>query len=303
MAVLHEIDLRMRCVVQVVHHILILLLQYSTKNHKDGFNKLPNYDDALAEIVKKNYDKKFERKKILHQEHNRKYFYNDFSKKKGGLHTSIKIDSLDLIVICVILKTKYLSTIKDKGRCCANCEHVCNRCGVVNCEDNETGNCDFASCKCGNTCDYIVYKLFIIVARAIRNSNAHINEALCAGFSAGTIQFEDFPDCKTWRDIWDVVNTASLNCLKRLENEGHITLDEYKDEEMNLRITLRKEPAFLLPIAGGYSKQYRDLIIGEAEKVEIFDRLKSVEESISKGDHNLLYLLICVGCPEKKYLF
>jgi len=65
MAVLHEIDLRMRCVVQVVHHILILLLQYSTKNHKDGFNKLPNYDDALAEIVKKNYDKKFERKKML----------------------------------------------------------------------------------------------------------------------------------------------------------------------------------------------------------------------------------------------
>ena len=189
-------------------------------------------------------------------------------------------------MICVILRTKFLSTIENTDRkCCPNCEHVCKRCGIVDCGNDETGNCEFDACSnCGNSCDFVVYKLFIIVAKAFRNSNAHITPQLCADFSAGITQFEDFPDCKTWKDIWDVVNTASLNCLEILQRESHITLDEFKDEEMNLRIALRKEPAFLLPIAGGYSKQYRDLIIGEAEKVEIFDRLKSVEENISKGN-------------------
>jgi len=242
MGSLHDLDLRMRCTLQTLHHILILILQYSSKNHKDAVTK-NDPDVALAEIIKINYNK-LGNKKSFHKDHNADYFYDDPSKKKDGLRKSIKIKSLDFGVICMILRTASLTSIADDAnKCCVDCYHKCIRCNVQHLTfcDTETGDCNYGPCaNCGPMdCGYIKCILLAIVCRALRNTNAHITIELCNKFQAKTEKFKDFPDSDEWPKIWNVVNKAALDCLKFWQIKGYMKEDDYKDNEVNLRIAWR----------------------------------------------------------------
>jgi len=284
MAFLHHLDLRMRCTLQTLHQILVLILQYSSTNHNDAVTK-NDPDVALAEIIKSKYNK-FGNKKSLHKDPNKDYFYDDPRKGKDGLRKSIKIESLDCSVICMILRTAYLTSIADDAnKCCVDCHHECTRCNVQHLTfcDTETGDCKFGPCANCNAkdCDYIKFILLAITCRAFRNTNAHITTELCNKFQAKTEKFKDFPDSDEWPKIWNVVNKAALDCLKFWQIKGYMKEDDYKDNEVNLRIAYNKDANFLISIAGSYIDGFRKLIIGEAEMTE---HLKKVETCLREGN-------------------
>ena len=275
---LHDLDLRMRCTLQTLHHILVLILQYSSTNHKDAVT-VKNPDTALAKIIKCNYAK-FKGKKALLKDHYKNYFYDDPSKKEKGLRRSIRIKSLDLNVISMILRTAYLTSIGDNAhKCCANCEHECIRCNVKHLTffETECGDCEYGPCakNCNADCGYIKFILFAIICRAFRNTNAHLTPELCDKFQNGTEIFKDFPDSNDWTKIWNVVNKAALDCLKYLQNKGHIKENAFEDLKMNLRIAYKQEANFLIPIVGSYIDDFRRLIISEAELTEQLTQIKT----------------------------
>jgi len=111
MAFLHPIDLRMRCTLQTLHQILVLILKYSSKSHKDAVTK-NDPDVALAEIIKNNYNE-FKKKKLLQEPHYKHFFYDDSSLEKDGLRESIIIKSLDFGVVCIIIKSSKLTSFKN----------------------------------------------------------------------------------------------------------------------------------------------------------------------------------------------
>ena len=281
MVFLHDLDLRMRCTLQTLYRILVLLLQYSSKNHKDAVT-INDPGVAFAEVIKSNYNK-FKNKKGLHKDHYQNYFFDDPSKGKAGLRKSIRIDSIDMGVICMILRTPYLTSI---NKCCQNCDHECTKCNskhLTNHCDTETGNCNYAPCATckSNECGYMKVILFAIVCRVFRNANAHITAKLCVEFEAGNELLEGFPDSDDWSKIWNVVNEVALSCLKFLQTESHIHKDAYKDHEMNLYIAYRHDYNFLVPIVGNYVEDYRKKIIGEAE---ITEHMQKFEKCLSEGN-------------------
>jgi len=276
MAFLHPIDLRMRCTLQTLHQILVLILEYSSKSHKDAVTK-NDPDVALAEIIKNNYNE-FKKKKLLQEPHYKHFFYDDSSLEKDGLRESIIIKSLDFGVVCIIIKSSKLTSFK---KCCNECRHKCTKCNVEHLKNwkTETGDCNYKSCiKCNTTnkdCNYVKFLLFATICRALRNTSAHITEDLCKDFEAGRKKFENFPDSDKWSKIWDVVNKAALDCLDFLKKEKHIEEKVYKDYEMDLRIAYSKDSNFLIPIVGNYLDCFRKLIIGEAEMTEHMNRIET----------------------------
>ena len=169
---LHDLDLRMRCTLQTLHNVLVLILQYSSRNHKDAVT-VNDADVALAEIINNKYvDVDFS--KSFLGKHYKEVFYDDPSRGVTGLRKSIRIKSLDFNVIGIILRTAYLTSIGDNAnKCCANCEHECIRCKVQHltiCK-TECGDCEYGPCaaNCNTDCGYVKFILFAIVCRAFRS--------------------------------------------------------------------------------------------------------------------------------------
>ena len=275
MVEIHELDIRMKCILQVVHHILVLLLRLSTTNHRDCLTK-NNPDIGLAEIIRKK-ESKFKSKKSLNKDHHKNFFYDPSTNK---LRNAITIQRLDYQVICLLLRTPFLTSFKDLF-CCGSCDHGCTTCHPRPCEGNL--DCVINVCSCGCRFEYILN--FIIVARLLRNTNAHTSYEQYVEFvSNSSFVFDDFPKSNNWVDIWKIVNKACMDCLDVLLHHGLVDKDEVKDQEMDLWIGLRKEQNFLLPIVGTFMKQYRELISSEKN---IESRLEGLEQRIMENSKSI----------------
>ena len=83
------------------------------------------------------------------------------------------------------------------------------------------------ACRSSTKCGYLIVKRFVDVAAFFRNCISH--EAPNKGCDKDKEPtFWDFPLSTTWREVWDVVNKASLDCLKVLYNGGFIEIDDHK---------------------------------------------------------------------------
>ena len=297
MVKLDEISIRSNHLLITLRKILILVLEYSISLHDACKNK-SDLNIGLAEVIAANNQNFGKKKSIQNNDHYRKHFYDG----NGKLKKSIDIKKLDISVLVILIKTRFISSpppskstnsLFVQSRCCIDCNHDKCFCGVkidsgtccknkancgyeacaskcppsmnwkcsIDCKHQQgcsTGinaasssecsnprNCKKMGCPCPSStkCDFIIMKRFTDVAAFFRNCISH-------GTYVTAPAFDEFPLSKSWREVWEVVNKASLDCLKVLCNNNNtsVKIDDYKDYEMWLRISLIENQTFLLPV-------------------------------------------------------
>ena len=313
MVEIHEINLRSNHLSLTLHEILVLVLKYSISLHDDCKTK-NDLNVGLAEVIAAN-NRSFNNPKgpIQKCDHHKKHFYDG----DKNLKNSIDIEKLDIQVLVILLRTKFIYTPSNKSvlepsiflthRCCKGCKHdkcLCGKeidtkescknnkanCGYDVCLNNfckfpedwrcsvdckhlpkgctkgtnpsdspecsesikagKTTRCMKMGCPCRSSakCDFIIIRRFIDVAAFFRNCISHTTYSDWCDLENGNPALEEFPLSKTWREVWDVVNKASLDCLKVLHSVKFIKIDDYKDYEMKLRISLKEDQKYLVPI-------------------------------------------------------
>ena len=89
-------------------------------------------------------------------------------------------------------------------------------------------NCKKMGCPCPSStkCDYTIVKRFNDVAAFFRNCVSHmITYVECCDLEAiSKSTFDEFPLSNSMREVWEVVNKASLDCLKVLCNNNNTSV-------------------------------------------------------------------------------
>ena len=145
-------------------------------------------------------------------------------------------------------------------------------------------NCKKMGCPCESSpkCQFIAVKRFVEVAAFFRNSHSHATLAVYSSLDDGNPAFENFPLSKSWENIWEVVNKASLDCLTVLKsNGGFIDIEVYKDYEMKLRISLKEDVKHLIEVVSKDFQRLSDAIMTEESKIS--KDLKDLRREMNKG--------------------
>ena len=129
---LHDIEIRIRYVLQILHDILVLLLKVALTLNDECIDKV-DLNIGLAEVISKNQNKFKSKKNIHDNEHYKKHFYD---KRTGLLKTTNKIEELDITVLVILVKTNFISRSKTSVKsllkefgCCGDCLHEFCMCG------------------------------------------------------------------------------------------------------------------------------------------------------------------------------
>ena len=329
----HEIKIRSNQLLLTLHEILILVLKYSISLHDACKNK-KDLNVGLAEVIAANTKKFDKNKSIQKNAHYKKYFYD----VNGKLKNSIEIKKLDISVLVILIKIKFISSSSTsanslflQSRCCVDCIHDKCFCGVkvdpdisckkkancgyiacasglcfpsmnwkcsIDCKHQQgcsTGinaasssecsnprNCQKMGCPCPSStkCDFIIMKRYIDVAAFFRNCISHVTYDGCCDLEDGKPAFDEFPLCKSWKEVWEVVNKASLDCLKVLSNNTYIQKDDYKDYEMRLRISLKEDIKHLLDVVSNDIQNCFQVIFGEEKNYEQMKNYKIVLDDL-----------------------
>ena len=345
----HEIKIRSNHLLLTLHKILILVLKYSISLHDACKNK-GDLNIGLAEVIAANIQNFFKKKSIQKNAHYKKYFYDG----KGQLKNSIEIEKLDISILVILTRTKFIASPPTSTnplflhrKCCIGCKHdkcFCGdmvdqefscmkkaNCGYEACASNcpipqtwkcsidckhqhgcltgtnaasspqclDPKNCKKMGCPCPSStkCDYIIMKRYIDVAAFFRNCISHVTYNECCNLEAGIPAFDEFPLSKSWREVWEVVNKASLDCLKVLSNNIFIQKDDlYKDYEMRLRISLKEDIRHLLDIVSNDIQNCFQVILGEERNSEQLKDYKYELDNLRKSMDILLTLSFFISC-------
>ena len=330
----HEIKIRSNHLLLTLHEILILVLKYSISLHDACKNK-NDLNVGLAEVIAANIQNFRKKKSIQNNTNYKKYFYDG----NGQLKNSIEIEKLDISILVILNRTKFISSPPTSTnplflhrKCCIGCKH--DKCFCGDTVDQEfsckkKANCGYIACACGSNCplsmtwkcsidckhqqgcstasspecldpqkckkmgcpcpsstkcDYIITKRFIDVAAFFRNCISHVTYVECCDLEAGIPAFDEFPLSKSYREVWEVVNKASLDCLKALYNSnGFIQMDDYKDYEMRLRISLKENKKNLLDMVSNDIQHFFQVILGEERISEQMKDYKNELDNLRKS--------------------
>ena len=346
----HELKIRSNHLLLTLHEILILVLKHSISLHDDCKNKR-DLNVGLAEVISANIQNFGRKTSIQKNAYYKKHFYEN----NGILKNSIEIKKLDISVLVILIRIKFISSpppLKStkslflQSRCCVDCKHDECFCGVkikteftcikkancgyeacgsncplpqtwkcsIDCKHQQgcsTGtnaasssecldpkNCKKMGCPCPSStkCDYIIMKRYIDVAAFFRNCISHVTYDECCDLEAGIPAFDEFPLSKSWREVWEVVNKASLDCLKVLSNNIFIQKDDYKDYEMRLRISLKEDIRHLLDVVSNDIQNCFQVILGEERNSEQLKDYKYELDNLRKSMDILLTLSFFISC-------
>ncbi|XP_066925004.1 uncharacterized protein [Clytia hemisphaerica] len=249
---IHELEVRIKYLRAALYKIMVHLLKFCVRNHKDCITRM-NPDIGLAEIINTHLTR-FQRKKVFHAEPEYKKCFYDTA---GNLKTLIAIDGLELMVVYHLIHTSFISDI-NKRKCCGRCTHPCLTCPGV-CQAK--ADCLFGSCSsCRNSnCESSSMQQFIHIVSSLRHGYSHAEFHFYRRFQSGRDVFTDFPRSKTFEDIWKIANESSTKCLDVMLKVGFLNQSQFDDLKMELRIALRKDIKFLLAV--GESKRYHNFEI------------------------------------------
>jgi len=267
---IHVIDLRLKCVLTVLRYVLLVLMDYSCQRHKDCKTK-HDLGIAMAEIYTAN-ENFLKKKKTLNK---KQYKDNIYDKTTGQLKNSFDVNDLDFIFICDLLLAKKFSTLS-KDACCLNCQHECYTCGLE-CQQRVT--CKYKACSTcrSGDCAFLKFKLFIALAKALRNTNAHETFETYEKFTKNLHDFQFFPLANNWDEIWIEMYNATKFCLDKMFGNGFITKEILEEKDVDLRIARRKEKEFLIPIVCGFIKEFHRSIVQQGE---IHGELQSIQKKL-----------------------
>ena len=250
---IHPIDLKRRCVLLIGKKCLAESLKYLCYRHPDG-EPLINPNDRFNKIlsIDKNKLKHFKNNKISN------------------------IDDLDITGLCQIIDHIFPGLEGNEYvYCCDECVHGCdnNHPACSRSKKKVTVGCNKKPCtKCGKSCEAMEIQHCTFLLRMLRNMTDHIDDnKQYINLEQYKMPIKPFVNCRSWEEIWKIMNDAILGCLKILKGYNFIDDRVYKDHETDLWICLRKKKDDLWMLFGNHLKDLptRDEIFDIFKKASI----------------------------------
>ena len=273
---IHDLDIRVKYTLQLLHQVLVLVLKFVIKNHKHCSDKV-DLGKGLSEVLQKNFQD-FKGTK-LYKELNYKQHFIDSTNK---LKTTIYIESLDISILTLLITEKFIYEKSHLTKCCSNCKHNKCSCGLNPKDCPNKANCGL-SCSCkAAPCDVVRILKFCSVARSLRNCFAHAADDVYQKLENKNGGLKEFPQTKTWIELWTLINKETLSCLKIILTDPNLLSKEtYKDFKMELWFVFRKQINCLLPLVD--AAHYYQTILGEANSQENIDKICKEIQRTKKG--------------------
>ena len=227
----HELDLRIKCLLLKCQHSLADLLSYFVDLQWRGPDSTKT-DERLMEII---------RNKRLIQDDNIlviNHFQFDINKK------SIPIQRLKPQEICGILLSKQLDLMRSIC-CCVRCEHECLSCvktdGGQPLVHVDTVNCYKKKCSyCGEGCMEQAYIQHLVLIQQLVDVNKKVKESDVYQSFQENQPFEELVEFKKWEQLWKGVHKAVTSFCDFLVRQSYISQETWKDRDMDIRIVLKK---------------------------------------------------------------
>ena len=264
MTKVHGTDIRFKCILKTLHSLLYFVLKFAIENHDDDDKISPDLDTRLAKIIFKSSNKsKFERKQFVKDKNYKKHFYLNNNSEKS----KVIIKDLDVTVLSNLIITPFMNkkSFYKNCQCCSKCNHEC-KCGkdfLFNVCTSKS-NCSYDTClgcKSSKPCEYMEIINFVKICKSFRGSISHLKYAFFDDFETGKQQLNDFPCSGSLRNIWDVINESSINCLNILMKYNVIDSELFQDYEMHIRVALKYDVSTLVHSID--VNHYYKVILGE----------------------------------------
>ena len=293
---LHELDIRIKYVLNILHQVLILLLKFMIKNHKHCINNKVDIGKGLVEVLNKNL-REFKGTKLCTDPIYKKHFFAinpNTNKLTKNLKTSIELESLDISVLTLLLKKKFIYKKTILKQCCVNCKHDKCSCGLDPKICDKKSNCGLGGClNCNSSSCYLVKILnFCDISRSLRNCFAHVsNNDVYQTLEIGNGDLDEFPKTKKWIKLWHLVNLATCACLKIVlkHDKKLLPMESYKDFQMELWFALRKQKQCLLMLVESDLNNFYQTVLGRATYEEQTAKILNEIKQVKKG--LLLYVI------------
>ena len=281
---IHHIDIRVKYIIQILHNVLVLVLKFLIKNHQQCNDKV-DLEKGLAEVLKKN-ESEFKKTKLFSDPNYKSHFClvdlhtNNLT---NTLKATIDIESLDIAVLTLLIKKKFIFEKSNLTKCCSNCKHNKCSCGLDPKDCPKKANCGLnCSCKSGS-CGVVTILNFCSVARSLRNCFSHATYDVYQKLENKNGDLDGFPRTKTWIKLWRLVNLSTCSCLKIISKEDpkSLPMETYKDFQMELWFAFRKQINCLLPLVD--AAHYYQTILGEADSQEQVNKIYKEIQHAKKG--------------------
>ena len=284
---IHELDIRIKYILYILHQVLILLLKYVIKNHKHCTNKI-DIGKGLVEVLDKNF-KDFKGTKLFKDQIYKKHFFvvdPNTNKLTNKLKATIKLESLDISVLTLLLTKKFIYSKSNLNKCCGDCNHTHCSCGINPKDCTKKSNCDLSDClNCKSSCNLTKILKFCEIARSLRNCFAHASDNLVyQNLENGNANLEEFPRTKKWIKLWRLVNLSTCACLKViLKNDTKLLpMEIYKDFQMELWIALRiKKQCLSVLVESDFN--HLQTILGHATSEKQIAKIREEIKQLNKG--------------------
>ena len=266
-AKIYDTEIRVKYILRLLHQILVFILKFLIKNHKQCIDKV-DLGKSLAEVLKKN-EREFKKTKLFSDPNYKRHFClvdPHTNNLTNALKATVDIESLDIAILTLLITKKFIFEKSHLTKCCSNCKHNKCSCGLDPKDCPNKANCGL-SCSCKVApCDVVRILKFCSVARSLRNCFAHATDVVYQTLQSKRGGLEDFPLTKTWTELWTMVNDETLSCLKTFKGKDLdlLSMEDYKDFKMDMRIAFRKHVNFLLPEVESSTKHYYETILGES---------------------------------------
>ena len=273
---IHDLDIRVKYILQLLHQVLVLVLKFVIKNNKHCSNK-NDLGKGLSEVLQKFQN--FQDTK-LYEELNYKQHFIDSTNK---LKTTIDIKSLDISILTLLITEKFIYEKSNLTKCSTKCCSICKcSCGLNPKYCPNKANCGL-SCSCkAAPCDVVRILKFCSVTRSLRNCFAHATDDVYQKLENQNGGLKEFPQTKTWTELWTLINKETLSCLKIILTDPNLLSKEtYKDFEMELWFVFRKQITCLLPLVD--VAHYYHTILGEANSQKYIHKICKEIQLTKKG--------------------
>ena len=279
---IHDLDIRVKYTLQLLHQVLVLVLKFVIKNHKQCIDKV-DLGKSLAEVLNKN-QREFKKTKLFSDPNYKRHFClvdPHTNNLTSTLKATIDIESLDIAILTLLITKKFIFEKSNLTKCCSNCKHNKCSCGLDP-KDGHKANCGL-SCSCKESlCGVVRVLKFCGVARSLRNCFAHAADDVYQKLENKNGGLKEFPQTKTWTELWTLINKETLSCLEILKNDPSLLSKEtFKDFEMELWLVFRKQITCLLPLVD--VAHYYHTILGEANSQEKVDKICKEIQHTKKG--------------------
>lgn len=227
----HELDLRIKCLLLKCQHSLVDLLSYFVNFQWKGPNSTKT-EEQLWKIIRDN--RLSQKDNILIIEN----FHFDINNQ------SVPIQTLKPQEICGILLSKQLKLMRPI-RCCTRCEHECLSCEKTDGRQAlvhvDTVNCYKKKCSsCGDECMEQAYTKHLVLIQQLVDLNKKVREPMAYQSFKEDQFFEELEEFKKWEQLWKAVHKAVTSFCDFLVRKSYISQDKWKDRDMDMRIVLKK---------------------------------------------------------------